>query len=107
MGFSEYDSKLTLDFVLNTGESQFFERKSAGISIKKLTEAIIGFANADGGLIAVGIKDNELQGVLAQGNVRVNDILQSGFEKCIPSVKYRYEKIPVIKDNGKNDEIIP
>lgn len=106
MGFSKYDSKLTLDFVLNTDESQFFERKSSGVRIKKLAEAIVAFANANGGIIAIGIRDNKLEGVSSLSSIKVNDFLQCGFEKCIPSVKYQYEKIEVIKDNGKNDEII-
>lgn len=106
MGFSKYHSKLNLDFLLNTNENQFFDRKSGGIKINKLAEAIVGFANADGGLLAIGIEDGKVQGVLSQGNTKVNDILQCGFEKCIPSVNYRYENIKVTKDNGKEDEII-
>lgn len=106
MAFSKHDSRLTLDYLLNTEEDQFFERKSADIKIKQLAEAIVGFANADGGLIAIGIKDNKLQGVLSQGSTKINDILQCGFEKCIPSVKYQYERINITKDNGNNDEII-
>ncbi|MBT2641719.1 putative DNA binding domain-containing protein [Bacillus sp. ISL-41] len=106
MGFSKYDSKLTLEFLLETNENQFYDRKSASIKIPKLAEAIVGFANADGGLIAVGIDDRKIQGVLSQGNTKVNDLIQCGFEKCFPSVNFKHEKIEVIKDNGKRDEII-
>lgn len=106
MGISKYSPKLTLDFLLNSKEDQLFDRKSASIKIPKLAEAIVGFANADGGLIAIGIDDRKLQGVLAQGNTKVNDIIQCGFEKCFPSVNYKYEKINVIKENGKEDELI-
>ncbi|QBK26766.1 ATP-dependent DNA helicase RecG [Ureibacillus thermophilus] len=103
---SKYNSKITLDFLLNEKENQFFDRKSASIKINKLAEAIVGFANANGGLIVVGIEDGKIQGVLSQGNTKVNDIIQCGFQKCIPSVNYKYENIPVKKDNGKEDEII-
>lgn len=53
MSFSKYDSKLTLNSLLQTPEHQFFDRKSANIKIPKLAEAIVGFANADGGLLAI------------------------------------------------------
>src|SRR5690606_13165211 len=106
MSFSKYDSKLTLDSILNTPENQFFDRKSASIKIPKLAEAIVGFANADGGLIAIGINDGQLQGILSQGNIKINDFIQCGFEKCIPSVKYTSEKITVTKENGTKDEIL-
>lgn len=106
MKISTYNSKLTIENLLKTHENQFFDRKSASIKISKLAEAIIGFANADGGLIVVGIYDRKLQGVLSQGNTKVNDIIQCGFEKCFPSVNFTSERIKVIKDNGKEDEII-
>lgn len=106
MSFSKYDSKLTLNSLLQTPENQFFDRKSANIKIPKLAEAIVGFANADGGLLAIGIEDGKLQGVQSQGNVKINDFLQCGFEKCFPSVKYQAERIKVTKDNGSEDEII-
>jgi ATP-dependent DNA helicase RecG len=57
---SKYNSKITLDSLLNEKENQFFDRKSASIKINKLAEAIIGFANADGGLIVVGIEDGKI-----------------------------------------------
>jgi len=91
---------------LNSDESYLFDKKSADISISKLAEAMIGFANADGGVIAIGIKDRKLQGVLSQGNTKVNDFLQCGFLKCQPPVNYKQERISVIKSNGKSDEII-
>lgn len=106
MIFSKYDSKLSINVLLEMNESQFYDRKSAGIKVQKLAEAIVGFANADGGIIAVGIVDGNVQGILSQGNIKVNDFIQCGFEKCFPSVNYKYERIEVTKENGKKDEIL-
>lgn len=106
MRISIYNPKLSLDFLLNSNEDQFFDRKSASIRISKLAEAMVGFANADGGLLAIGINDGKIEGILSQGNTKVNDIIQCGFEKCFPSVNYKFEKIVVTKDNGKEDQII-
>lgn len=106
MAFSNYDSKLTLEKILNMGENYAFDRKSAGISIKKLAEAMIGFANAEGGLIVLGVKARQIEGILSQGNVKINDFLQCGFLKCHPSLNFKSERIEVTKPNGKLDEII-
>ncbi len=36
-------------------ESQWFDRKSARVKPRELADAMVAFANAEGGLIAVGI----------------------------------------------------
>ncbi|MBE1554262.1 ATP-binding protein [Sporosarcina limicola] len=106
MVFSKHDSKLSLDVLLDMNESQYFDRKSASIKVQKLAEAIVGFANADGGLLAIGIENGKALGILSQGNIKVNDFIQCGFEKCFPSVNYKFERINIVKENGKEDEIL-
>lgn len=87
-------------------ESQYFDRKSARIQIPKLTEAIIGFANADGGTIVIGIDNGRIEGINSQGTIRINDFIQCGFEKCIPSVRVSDQYLNVIKDNGQEDRLL-
>ncbi|TCL38873.1 ATP-dependent DNA helicase RecG [Anaerospora hongkongensis] len=107
VSLSKYNAKLTTDFQLAPGmESQYFDRKSAGIALAKLAEAIVAFANADGGTIAIGIKDKQFEGINSQGNTRINDFIQCGFDKCRPSVKSTYEFADVTKPNGKADQIL-
>jgi ATP-dependent DNA helicase RecG len=106
MLLSKYRAELSLKSILEKPEDQYFDRKSAGISISKLIQTIIAFANADGGTIAIGIKDNKIEGIDSQGNVKINEFIQSGFDKCIPSVKYQHEFMNVVKENGKEDRIM-
>lgn len=106
MSISQYDNTLTLDSLITRPESQYFDRKSASIAIKKLAETIVSFANADGGIIAIGINNGELQGISGQGNIKINDFIQCGFEKCVPSVNFKYEFIEFKKDNGQEDQLI-
>jgi ATP-dependent DNA helicase RecG len=40
---------------------QWFDRKSARIEARKLAEALIGFANADGGTVVVGLHDGSVR----------------------------------------------
>lgn len=98
--------KMSLEEIINTGEGQYFDRKSSKIQINKLVETIIAFANADGGEIAIGIEDGKLVGINNQGNIKVNDFIQCSFDKCIPAIKASHEYINIVKDNGTDDRIL-
>lgn len=57
---SKHNSLATLDYLANTTEGQYLERKGieeAGLKPTKLANEIIGMLNADGGIIALGISD--------------------------------------------------
>lgn len=61
MTTSTIDPIATLDYLCNTPEHQYLERKGAGddgIRPSKLADEIIGMLNADGGIIALGISDD-------------------------------------------------
>lgn len=104
---SNYNNQLTSKFLITPGvESQYFERKSAGITLNKLAEVIVSFANADGGTIVIGIKDRQFDGIDVQGNTRINDFIQCGFDKCRPSVKFTDEFAEITKANGNGDRIL-
>ena len=48
---------MTIDEVLSFEEMQIFDRKSIKVDSKCLAIAIVAFANADGGTVAIGISD--------------------------------------------------
>ena len=50
---------MTIDEVLAFEEMQIFERKSINVDAKALAIALVAFANADGGIVAIGISDKE------------------------------------------------
>lgn len=97
---------MDIESLINKNEDKFFERKSAKIRISKLAASIIGFANADGGTIVIGIRENKLEGINEQGKIRINDFIQCGFDKCNPSVQFRHKFIDIKKENGKNDKLL-
>ena len=57
------------DDVLETfrrrAEDQWFERKGPRITGRALADVMAGFANAEGGLIVLGIQDGALDGISA------------------------------------------
>ena len=107
MSLSIYNPKLTLEYLLMPGaEDQYFDRKSANISMPKLSETIIALANADGGTIAIGIDNRVIMGINSQGNTKINDFIQCGFDQCIPPVEVVHEFIDVEKNNGNKDRLL-
>ena len=44
-------------------EGQWFDRKSAGIGARELAETLVAVANAEGGLIAIGLSGGVCEGV--------------------------------------------
>ncbi|HUY24836.1 MAG TPA: ATP-binding protein [Candidatus Saccharimonadales bacterium] len=51
------------EMLLGLREDQWFDRKSARISPRDLAEDLVGFANAEGGTIVVGLFGGEVEGV--------------------------------------------
>ena len=49
--------------LLDAREDQWFDRKSARIKARKLADVLIGFANADGGIVAVGLGAGKIEGI--------------------------------------------
>lgn len=83
---SQIDPTLTIEKMQTTTESQYFERKSTRVSDNHLAQTISAFANASGGVIAVGIEDDgEITGV---DTVRENKLRQlpTDFLRTIPKI---------------------
>lgn len=51
-------NRMTISQICKATESTLFDRKSARIDAKTLAILLIAFANADGGIIAVGVEDD-------------------------------------------------
>lgn len=97
---------LDINNLIRINESQYFDRKSASIKINKLVEAIVAFANANGGIIAIGIDNGNITGIKSQGNKKINDFIQAGFDYVIPSAKVSPVFIDVVNKSGEQDQVL-
>ena len=85
----DLDSLLSLDAetrgarLVAAPESQWFERKAFRVDAKKLAAAVIGMANAEGGLVAVGLSEGRVEGVDADPR-RVNRLRRAPVELIDP-----------------------
>ena len=91
--------------LLAATEDQWFERKSARIRARALADVLIGFANADGGIIVVGLSDGTVEGTDALGRAR-NDLLQASVDFCVPPVHARHRLVPCLTDRGEPDHLL-
>lgn len=77
---------MTIEELCTQTEKQQFDRKSARISATAIAIPIIAFANADGGLLAIGIEDNgDITGI-DNFTANVNEIMRASYDFCIPSI---------------------
>lgn len=82
--------------LLSVPEDQWFDRKSFRIKPKDLAKTIVGMANAEGGVIAVGITDREFDGLPTAG--QGNDLRQTPLDHTDPTVRVRIETLEVNED---------
>ncbi len=104
---SKINSILTINYMRNEPENQFFDRKSAKASIRTLANHIAGFANASGGTLAIGISDDgQLEGFenYEDNYNKFLKITSGDYLKTIP--KYENETIEIINKRGKKDKIL-
>jgi ATP-dependent DNA helicase RecG len=74
--------------LLGLRESQWLERKSNRIAPRDLANILIWFANADGGLVVVGLHGGTIEGAsLVPG--RLDGQMQANIDFCQPPVRAR------------------
>ena len=104
---SKINSILTIEYMCNEKENQFFDRKSAKKDIKELANHIAGFANASGGTLVIGISDDGKLKGFEECPEKYNKFLKitSGdYLKTMP--KFENETINIINYKGNKDKIL-
>lgn len=97
---------MTIEEMCTTTEKQLFDRKSAKVDSTTIATPMIAFANAEGGLLAIGIEDNgEITGIDAYSK-NINDILRAGYDFCRPSIFIEKEMVSCIDKNGNANHIL-
>lgn len=98
---------MTIEEITTCKESQTFDCKSIQIEPKALAIPIVAMANADGGLLTIGVSDKtrRIEGI--DGNEkRLNEILRVPFDFCNPSVRVRCEYLPCTDHEGHDNRIL-
>lgn len=88
---------MTTDEIISRKEDQTFDCKSIQIDPKALAVPIVAMANADGGVLAIGVSDKtrRIEGI-NQYIKQLNELLRVPMDFCIPSVRVRYDYLPCV-----------
>ena len=99
--------RYTIDEIRQMPEGQTFDCKSIHIEPKALANTIVAMANADGGMIAVGISDKNrrIEGV-DQDKAHLNEILRTPFDFCVPTISVTTEFMPCQDSEGNDNHIL-
>lgn len=85
-------------------EDQWFDRKSRRITARELADCLIGFANAEGGLVTVGLWSGRVEGVADAGR-RISDWQQAALDFTTPAVPCRSRLVDCINESGGPDQL--
>ena len=99
--------RYTIEEIRQMPEGQTFDCKSIHIEPKALANTIVAMANADGGMIAVGISDKtrRIEGV-NQDKAHLNEILRTPFDFCVPTISVTTEFMPCQDSEGNDNHIL-
>lgn len=86
-------------------EGQWFERKSNRIAPPDLANALIGFANADGGLLVVGLHDGVVEGESTTPG-RVEAQMQANIDFCRPPVPAHHRQVECVDGRGRTGDLL-
>lgn len=79
-----------IDSLLAKPEDQWFDRKSGRIEPRDLAKSLVALANAEGGILAVGLSEGKVDGVSAE---RANAIRQTAKDFTVPPVRMHVREV--------------
>ena len=98
---------MTIQEIMTRKEDQTFDCKSIQIDPKALAVPIVAMANADGGMLAIGVSDKTrtLEGV-DQYTEKLNELLRVPFDFCNPSIPVTCSYLPCKDKDGNENHIL-
>ena len=98
---------MTIQEIITRKEDQTFDCKSIQIDPKALAVPIVAMANADGGVLAIGVSDKTrtLEGV-DQHTEKLNELLRVPFDFCNPSIPVTCSYLPYKDKDGYENHIL-
>jgi ATP-dependent DNA helicase RecG len=91
--------------VLSLVEDQWFDRKSIRIDAPKLAKTIVALANAEGGVIVVGVHAGRVEGTDALATHR-NSLMQASLDHTEPPARIHSRLIECVNDRGGDDHLL-
>jgi ATP-dependent DNA helicase RecG len=87
-------------------EDHWFDRKSVRVDPAALANLLVGFANADGGTVVIGVeKDGEVTGIDAYTE-HVNTLRRTAIDFTSPPVRHTADVLPCTTSRGRPDHLL-
>jgi ATP-dependent DNA helicase RecG len=86
-------------------EDQWFDRKSIRIDAAKLAKTLVALANAEGGVVIVGVHGRAIEGTDAHA-IHRNSLMQASFDHTEPPVRVHHELVACIDEHGEADHLL-
>lgn len=94
------------DRIAGAVEDQWFEKKSARVHGQGLGQALVAFANAEGGTIVVGVHGKTVEGMNRQGLKHINDLRQASIDHTVPPVRFTCTETDCVNSDGSSDVLL-
>lgn len=91
--------------LLAATEDQWFDRKSARVTPRDLANTLSAMANAEGGVVVVGLHDGRVEGTNATERLR-NEQMQANVDFCVPPVRAGSRLLDCVRDDGGADRLL-
>jgi ATP-dependent DNA helicase RecG len=91
--------------VLALHEDQWFDRKSIRANAKDLAQHLVAFANAEGGVLVLGLHNGKVEG-LRRNIAKLNEFQQAAIDHTVPPVRARVEQVACVNDDGEMDTLL-
>ncbi len=87
-------------------ENQWFDRKSSRISPRELADWLVGFANAEGGAIVLGLWGGKVEGIDRGSRRQLSSWQQAALDFTEPTVPCRTRLIDCLNEAGHPDHLL-
>ena len=91
--------------LLSLTEDQWFDRKSRRVEPRRLAEVLVAFANADGGVVAIGLSNGQVEGTRTDARRR-NELMQAAMDFTQPVVAVKSALYACVRDDGATDDLL-
>lgn len=106
MSLSKINKKITIEY-LQQAENLYFERKSGKTDLKTVANEVMALANAQGGIVALGVADNgKIEGFNKYGIDKLNEAQKIVSAYLKPTPICNCEIININNSKGEDDIII-
>jgi len=86
-------------------EDQWFERKSSRVSARDLAVAICAFANAEGGIVVIGLHDGHVEGVRGRSG-QINAWRQASMDHLNPPARVEVNQVACHDESGAAEQLL-